>query len=173
MADCKAKGIEVRWSVMSNTVKWQFGISDHCFHCFANFTIHLFPVLHDFCCSVFSLPAFFILCAIRFSLFFNTFQHQACLPSLHVSLLLSVSPFLKSLSCLLFFFSWYRKTTTDWFWSMWMTTKVSRCVVISTYCIMWKCKRIWKTLLAHFTQLIQQFSMYIRLTYYKLLIVCR
>ena len=45
----------------------------------------------------FFLVAYFILHAIRFSLFFNTFWHQACLPSLYMSLLLDVSQVLQIL----------------------------------------------------------------------------
>ena len=43
--------------------------------------------LHAVYCSIFCLVAFFMFCSVGLSLFFNAFWHQACLPSLHVSLL--------------------------------------------------------------------------------------
>ena len=74
MAECKTKGSEEQ------------NVTD--------FTIQLAPFLHVFYCFVFPLATFFILCAIGLSLFFNAFRHPAYLPSLCVSLLLSISLFL-------------------------------------------------------------------------------
>ena len=100
MSDCKAKGFEqqngtVRWSVKQQRVKLLNATPEilvtfcKLHHSTTNPTLFI-HILR----SVFPLVAFFILCAIDLSLFFNTFWHQACLLSSRVSLSLGVSPFL-------------------------------------------------------------------------------
>ena len=127
MAGCKVKGFEeqngtVRWSVKQWRVKL-LSATQKFWSILCKF--HHWTNLFSSCCLLlcFLLAAFFILCAIALSLFFNAFRHQAGLP---VSLLLNLSPFLKSLSYI-HYYSFLDIKGCNRVWSMQMTTKVLLC----------------------------------------------
>ena len=68
--------------------------------------------LSMFSTALFCLVAFFILHAVRLNLFFSAFHYRACLPSLHVSLLVGVCQISKSSLYSLPFFYWHKNATT-------------------------------------------------------------